>query len=192
MICGTEEKEWNRRERNRAQRIQREGVDNTKRGQQAQQHSSHTTRRHPPPPSPPAHFHNPREVAESPAATAQRTMSKRTLTHPQRGTKFTLPSSPHWNTEPNPTQPQEKRRGLRTPSLLPSPHGHGKRQQPPHATTSMHYKISMQIHCNVHRVCVCVCLCVPAETQRKEAENGSIVCGETHKHVQQRCMVKTT
>ncbi|KAF5216122.1 hypothetical protein ECC02_011138 [Trypanosoma cruzi] len=41
------EKEWNRRERDGVQRIQRERADNMRRGQQAQPHSSHTTRRHP-------------------------------------------------------------------------------------------------------------------------------------------------
>ncbi|EKF29000.1 hypothetical protein MOQ_007232, partial [Trypanosoma cruzi marinkellei] len=51
--------------------------------------------------------------------------------------------------------PQERTLGLRTPSLLPSPHGHGRRQQPPHATASMHYKRSIQIHCNVNLVCAC-------------------------------------
>ncbi|RNC33756.1 hypothetical protein TcCL_Unassigned03516, partial [Trypanosoma cruzi] len=40
-------KEWNERERDGAQRIQRESADNMRRGQQAQPHSSHTTRRHP-------------------------------------------------------------------------------------------------------------------------------------------------
>ncbi|EKF30886.1 hypothetical protein MOQ_005287, partial [Trypanosoma cruzi marinkellei] len=43
----TEGKEWNRRERNRALRIQRERADDMRRGQQAQPHSSHTTRRRP-------------------------------------------------------------------------------------------------------------------------------------------------
>ncbi|EKF28328.1 hypothetical protein MOQ_007927, partial [Trypanosoma cruzi marinkellei] len=46
-IRETEGKEWNRRERNGAPRIQRERADNMRRGQQAQPHSSHTTRRHP-------------------------------------------------------------------------------------------------------------------------------------------------
>ncbi|RNC55199.1 hypothetical protein TcCL_ESM07343, partial [Trypanosoma cruzi] len=57
------------------------------------------------------------------------------------------------------SNPQENRLGVRAPSL-PAPHGHGRRQQPPHATASMHYKRSIQIHCNVHLVCVCVCGCV--------------------------------
>ncbi|EKF29326.1 hypothetical protein MOQ_006897 [Trypanosoma cruzi marinkellei] len=59
--------------------------------------------------------------------------------------------------------PQERTLGLRTPSLLPSPHGHGRRQQPPHATASMHYKRSIQIHCNVNLVCAC-------RNKRKEVE----------------------
>ncbi|EKF30735.1 hypothetical protein MOQ_005447, partial [Trypanosoma cruzi marinkellei] len=43
----TRKKEWNRRERDGAPRIQRERADDMRRGQQAQPHSSHTTRRHP-------------------------------------------------------------------------------------------------------------------------------------------------
>ncbi|RNC33733.1 hypothetical protein TcCL_Unassigned03538 [Trypanosoma cruzi] len=83
-----------------------------------------------------------------------------------------LPSRPQWDTEPNSTQPnavhhtrRKRDSGCALP-LLPSPHGHGRRQQPPHATASMHYKRSIHIHCNVHIVCVCV----PAETQSKEVE----------------------
>ncbi|KAF5224648.1 hypothetical protein ECC02_002288 [Trypanosoma cruzi] len=47
LIREPEETEWNRRERDGVQRIQRERADNMRRGQQAQPHSSHTTRRHP-------------------------------------------------------------------------------------------------------------------------------------------------
>ncbi|KAF5214818.1 hypothetical protein ECC02_012538 [Trypanosoma cruzi] len=47
LIGETEGKECNKRERDGAQRIQRERADNMRRRQQAQPHSSHTTRRHP-------------------------------------------------------------------------------------------------------------------------------------------------
>ncbi|RNC35460.1 hypothetical protein TcCL_Unassigned01649 [Trypanosoma cruzi] len=93
-------KEWNERERDGAQRIQRERADNMRRGQQAQPHSSHTTRRHPrkegtqrqQPPTmqeektsttvSPSSFPQPQGNGHSPAATTQRTRSKRTLIHP--------------------------------------------------------------------------------------------------------------
>ncbi|RNC32276.1 hypothetical protein TcCL_Unassigned05124 [Trypanosoma cruzi] len=121
----------------------------------------------------PSSFPQPTGNGQNPAATTQRTRSEHPPHQPQpqanpqpsmtRHQNF-QPSRPQWDTEPNSAQshavqhnPQEKRLGLRTPSL-PSPHGHGRRQQPPHATASMHYKRSIQIHCNVHLVFGCVCL----------------------------------
>ncbi|EKF38920.1 hypothetical protein MOQ_000864 [Trypanosoma cruzi marinkellei] len=73
--------------------------------------------------------------------------------------------------------PQERRLGLRTSSLLPSPHGHGRRQQPPHATASMHYKRSIQIHCNVNLVCACR----NKKKYKKEKIKGSNKCKRTQK-----------
>ncbi|RNC55202.1 hypothetical protein TcCL_ESM07346 [Trypanosoma cruzi] len=93
-------KEWKERERDEAQRIQRESADNMRRGQQAQPHSSHTTRRHPrkegtqrqQPPTmqeektsttiSPSSFPQSQGSGQNPAATTQRTRSKRTLIHP--------------------------------------------------------------------------------------------------------------
>ncbi|RNC32494.1 hypothetical protein TcCL_Unassigned04889 [Trypanosoma cruzi] len=159
LIGEKEEKEWNKRERNRAQRIQRERVDNIRRGQQAKYHNSHTTRRHPPP-SPAAHFHNPQEVAESPAATTQHTAKANP--QPSMTRLQNLHCHPVLTGTRSPTQRshRKKRLGLRTPSLLPALHGHGRRQQPPHAAASMHHKGSIHIHCNVHLLCVCGCVCL--------------------------------
>ncbi|RNC33089.1 hypothetical protein TcCL_Unassigned04243 [Trypanosoma cruzi] len=118
-----------------------------------------------------------------PAATTQRTRSEHPPHQPHEANK---PSSIH-NAAPKfpaippsmghgaklsavtrgAPHPQERRLVLRTPSLH-SPHGHERRQQPPHATASMHYKRSIQIHCNVHLVVVW--LCVPAETQSKKGK----------------------
>ncbi|KAF5213771.1 hypothetical protein ECC02_013686 [Trypanosoma cruzi] len=102
------------------------------------------------------------------------------------------PSRPQWDTEPNSTQShavhhtrRKRDSGCALP-LLPSPHGHGRRQQPPHATASMHYKRSIQIHCNVHRVCVW--LCVPAETQSKEVEKRE---QSMWRDAQQKCTAET-
>ncbi|EAN82268.1 hypothetical protein Tc00.1047053508437.10 [Trypanosoma cruzi] len=106
------------------------------------------------------------------AATTQRTRSKRTLIHPRGGTKLPAipPSMGHGAqigaVTRGASHPQENSLGVRAP--LSPPHGHGRRQQPPHATASMHYKRCIQIHCNVHLVCVW--LCVPAATQSKEVE----------------------
>ncbi|ESS55108.1 hypothetical protein TCDM_13440 [Trypanosoma cruzi Dm28c] len=108
----------------------------------------------------------------TPAATTQRIRSKQTLIHPSRGTKLPAipPSMGHGAQLSAVTRgashPQENRLGVR--SISPPSHGHGRRQQPPHATASMHYKRSIHIHCNVHLVCVW--LCVPAETQSKDVE----------------------
>ncbi|ESS61158.1 hypothetical protein TCDM_11261 [Trypanosoma cruzi Dm28c] len=103
-----------------------------------------------------------------PAATTQRTQST-------KATRASKPSAirdvakkntchPVLNETRSPTQrshtrcitPTGKDSGCALPPpLLPSPHGHGRRQQPPHATASMHCKRCIQIHRNVHLVCVC-------------------------------------
>ncbi|RNC32768.1 hypothetical protein TcCL_Unassigned04596 [Trypanosoma cruzi] len=103
-----------------AQRIQRESADNMRRGQQAQPHSSHTTRRHPrkkgtqrqQPPTmqeektsttiTPSSFPQPQGNGQNPAATTQRTRSRRTLIHPSRGTKISC--HPAINGTRSPTQ----------------------------------------------------------------------------------------
>ncbi|ESS59408.1 hypothetical protein TCDM_12253 [Trypanosoma cruzi Dm28c] len=174
-------KQCNERERDGAQRIQRERADNMRKRQQAQPHSSHTTRRQPPP-SPPSSFLLPQGNGQNPAATTQRTRSKHppheaeaeAEPHPSmtRQQNF-LPSRPQWNTEPNSTQSHavhHTRRkgdsGCALP-LLPS-HGNERRQQPPHATASTRYKRSFQIHCNVHFVCVVVCACSNTKQRRKK------------------------
>ncbi|ESS55257.1 hypothetical protein TCDM_13284 [Trypanosoma cruzi Dm28c] len=75
-------------------------------------------------------------------------------------------------------------------STLSSRHTHGRRQQPPHATASMHHKRNIHIHCNVHLVCVVVCAC---RNTKQRSGKGSRVCGGTHnKHVQRRRMAETT
>ncbi|RNC34233.1 hypothetical protein TcCL_Unassigned02997 [Trypanosoma cruzi] len=180
--------------------MQRERADKMRKGQQAQPHSSHTTRRHPPP-SPPSSFLLSQRNGKSTAATTQRTRSKHppheaeaeAKPHPSMTWQQNyLPSRPQWDTEPNSTQSHavhHTRRkidsGCALP-LLPSPHAHGGRQQPPHATASMHHKRSIQIHCNVHPVCVCL------QNHKEKKKRGSRVCGETHKNVQRRRMAETT
>ncbi|ESS61536.1 hypothetical protein TCDM_10877 [Trypanosoma cruzi Dm28c] len=63
-----------------------------------------------------------------------------------------------------------------------------RKQQPP-ATASRRYKRSIQIHCNVHRVCMW--LCVPADTRGKEVKTGAEhVKRRTNKTVQRRCMAE--
>ncbi|KAF5218693.1 hypothetical protein ECC02_008398 [Trypanosoma cruzi] len=153
------------------------------------------------------HHHLPQLIAtapgkwQKPAATTQRTRSEhpphqphaQANSHPSmtRQKNF-LPSRPPWDTEPNSTQPhavhhtrRKRDSGCALP-LLPSPHGHGRRQQPPHTTASMHCKRSIQIHCNVHLVCVW--LCVPAETQSKEVEKRE---QSMWRDAQQKCTAET-
>ncbi|RNF00256.1 hypothetical protein TcG_12407 [Trypanosoma cruzi] len=90
LISDTEGKQCNKRERDGAQRIQREIAENMRKRQQAQPHSSHTTRRQPPP-SPPSSFPQPREMAKTPrpprnahGASTHHTRQKRkqSLIHP--------------------------------------------------------------------------------------------------------------
>ncbi|ESS56905.1 hypothetical protein TCDM_12460 [Trypanosoma cruzi Dm28c] len=81
-----------------------------------------------------------------------------------------LPSRLQWDTEPTTpvtrgaSHPQERRLGLRTPSLFPSPHAteedNSRHTQLPACTA----KEAFKIHCNVHLVCV------PADTRGKEIE----------------------
>ncbi|ESS61555.1 hypothetical protein TCDM_10847 [Trypanosoma cruzi Dm28c] len=59
-------------------------------------------------------------------------------------------------------------------SLPLTPHGHGRRQQPPHAAASLHHKRSIQ---NPLQCASCVCACRNTEQRSK---NRSRVCGETH------------
>ncbi|RNC34782.1 hypothetical protein TcCL_Unassigned02402 [Trypanosoma cruzi] len=131
LIRETEEKECNKRERNGAQRIQRERADNMRRRQQAQPHSSHTTRRHPRRKG--TQRQQPQTMQEErtsttissqliptangkwpkPAATTQRTRSKHpphqphALANPHpsmtRQQNF-QPSRHQWDAEPNSTQ----------------------------------------------------------------------------------------
>ncbi|KAF5218668.1 hypothetical protein ECC02_008373 [Trypanosoma cruzi] len=124
------------------------------------------------------HHHLPQLIStapgkwQKPAATTQRTRSEHpphqsqaeANPHPSmtRHKNF-QPSRPQWDTEPNSTQSHavhhtRRKRDSGCALPLPSPHSHGRRQQPPHTTASMHYKRSIQIHCNVHLVCGCVCL----------------------------------
>ncbi|KAF5218339.1 hypothetical protein ECC02_008710 [Trypanosoma cruzi] len=97
-------------------------------------------------------------------STGSRTIPPHTHTHTHARDTSGCRHSEHTTHPPRASHPQENRLGVRAPSLLPFPHGHGRRQQPPHATANMHCKRSIQIHCNVHLVCV------PAETQSKEVE----------------------
>ncbi|KAF5214644.1 hypothetical protein ECC02_012736 [Trypanosoma cruzi] len=163
-----------------------------RRGQQAQPHSSHTTRRHPRKEGtqrqqPPTMQKEKTSTTISPCSSLQpqgngknprppHNAHAQANPHPSMTQHQNFqPSRPQWDTVPNSTQPhtvhhtrRKRDSGCALPLLLPSPHGHGRRKQPPHATASMHYKRSIQIHCNVHLVCVW--LCVPAETQSKEVE----------------------
>ncbi|ESS63437.1 hypothetical protein TCDM_08737 [Trypanosoma cruzi Dm28c] len=134
-----------------------------KRGQQAQPHSSHTTRRHP----------RKEGTQRQQPHTMQQEQTSTTISSQLISTangKWQKPRPPHnahgASTHHADTRgaphPQERDSSCALPLLLPSPHSHERRQQPPHATASIHYKRSIQIHCNVHLVCV------PAETQSKD------------------------
>ncbi|ESS55978.1 hypothetical protein TCDM_12517 [Trypanosoma cruzi Dm28c] len=170
LIGEPEGKECNKRERDGAQRIQRVRAENMRRGQQAQPHSSHTTRRHPRKDGtqrqqPPTMQEEKTSTTISPSSFPRPPHQPQPLTNPHpsmtRHQNF-QPSRPQWDTEPNSTQSHAVHHthrkidsGCALP-LLPSPRGHGRRQQPPHTTASMHCKRSIQIHRNVHPVCVCL------------------------------------
>ncbi|KAF5216779.1 hypothetical protein ECC02_010416 [Trypanosoma cruzi] len=186
----------------------RKRADNMRRGQQAQPHSSHTTRRHPRKEGtqrqqPPTMQEDNTSTTISPSSSLQPTGNGKNPRPPHQPHapvdphpsmtrhQNSQPSRPQWDTEPNSTQSQavhhtrrKRDSGCALTLLLPSPHGHGRRQQPPHATASMHYKRSIQIHCNVHLVCVCV----PAETQSKEVEKRE---QSMWRDAQQNCTAET-
>ncbi|KAF5216873.1 hypothetical protein ECC02_010298 [Trypanosoma cruzi] len=171
----------------------RERADNM-RGQQAQPHSSHTTRRHPRKEGtqrqqPPTMQEEKTSTTISPSSSLQpqgngqnprppHNTHAQANPHPStmRHQNF-QPSRPQWDTEPNSTQSHAVHRTRRirdsgcTLPLLPSPHGHGRRQQPPHATASMHCKRSIQTHCNVHLVCMVVCAC--RNTKQRSRKEGA-------------------
>ncbi|ESS62179.1 hypothetical protein TCDM_10197 [Trypanosoma cruzi Dm28c] len=59
------------------------------------------------------------------------------------------------------------------------------------ATASTRYKRSIQIHSNVHRVCMW--FCVPADTRSKEVKTGAEhEKRRTNKNVQRRCVAEAT
>ncbi|KAF5216773.1 hypothetical protein ECC02_010408 [Trypanosoma cruzi] len=174
--------------------MQRERADNMRRGQQAQPHSSHTTRRHPrnegtQRQQPPTMQEEKTSTTISPSSSLQPQGNGKKPRPPDnahaqanpypsttRHQNF-QPSRPQWDTEPNSTQShavhhtrRKRDSGCALP-LLPSPHSHGRRQQPPHATASMHCKRSIQIHCNVHLVCVVVCAC--RNTKQRSRKEGA-------------------
>ncbi|EKG00307.1 hypothetical protein TCSYLVIO_008759 [Trypanosoma cruzi] len=184
-----------------------------RRGQQAQPHSPHTTRRHPREEG--TQRQQPPTMQEEKTST---TISPSSFTQPQGNGKNPRPphnahgaggpssihhAAPRFPAIPpsmkhevqlsavthGASHPQENRLGVR--SLSPSPHGHGGRQQPPHATASMHYKRCIQIHCNVHLVYVCGCVCLQ-QHKAKTQKRGSRVCGGTHKNVQRGRITETT
>ncbi|EKG03669.1 hypothetical protein TCSYLVIO_005282 [Trypanosoma cruzi] len=164
-----------------AQRIQRERADNMRRGQQAQPHSSHTTKRHP----------RKEGTQRQQPPTMQKEQTSTTISQLISTANGKWP--PH-NAHGASTQHTSHTRCI-TPagketraahSLPLTPHGHGRRQQPPHATASMHCKRTIQIHCNVHLVCV------PAETQSKEAEKRWQSMWRDAQNVQQRCVAEAT
>ncbi|EKF29222.1 hypothetical protein MOQ_007005 [Trypanosoma cruzi marinkellei] len=73
--------------------------------------------------------------------------------------------------------PQERRLGVRAPSLL-LPHGHG-RQQSPHATASMHHKKASK--CTA--MCIlCVCVCLQKHKAKREKGRKSNKCKGTRKN----------
>ncbi|RNC41623.1 hypothetical protein TcCL_NonESM08807 [Trypanosoma cruzi] len=173
-----------------------------RRGQEAQPHSSHTTRRHPrkegtqrqqPPtmqeektsttislssfPQPTGNGHNPQPQHNAHGASEPSSIHD--------AVKNFLPSCPQWDTEPKSTQSHAvlhtRRKGDAGCALpLPSPHGHGGRQQPPHATASMHCKRSIQIHCNVHLVRVVVCACRNTKQKSREMEAECVGCNKMY------------
>ncbi|KAF5216535.1 hypothetical protein ECC02_010701 [Trypanosoma cruzi] len=166
-----------------------------RREQQAQPHSSHTTRRHPRKEGtqrqqPPTMHEEKTSTTISPSSSLQpqgngknprppHQPHAQANPHPSMTRHQNLqPSRPQWDTEPNSTQPhavhhsrRKRDSGCALTLLLPSPHSHGRRQQPPHATASMHCKRSIQIHCNVHRVCVVVCVC--RNTKQRSGKEGA-------------------
>ncbi|KAF5217719.1 hypothetical protein ECC02_009413 [Trypanosoma cruzi] len=159
------------------------------RAHNASSHPPCRRRRHPPP-SPPAHSCSPREMAKTPRPPHNAHGASEPSSIHDAAQKFPAipPSMGHGAqlsaVARGASHPQENRLGLRAPSLPPS-HGHGRRQQPPHATASMHYKRSIQIHCNVHLVCVVVCACSNTRQRcRKEGaeyvERRTKCTAETH------------
>ncbi|RNC41347.1 hypothetical protein TcCL_NonESM09086 [Trypanosoma cruzi] len=129
-------------------------------------------------------FSQPTDMATSPqpaqgAHTHTHTTShtwKRIPNHPRRGDP-NLHCHPALNGMPRLTPcshtrcttPAEKE-SRAAHSLLPALHSHGRRQPPPHAAASMHHKRSIQIHCNVHLVCVCACRNTKQNIRKKGAE----------------------
>ncbi|RNC41495.1 hypothetical protein TcCL_NonESM08916 [Trypanosoma cruzi] len=55
-----------------------------------------------------------------------------------------------------PAQPPHPHHQIHLQHSQQPPHTNGRRQQSPHAAASMRCKRSIQIHCNVHLVCVCL------------------------------------
>ncbi|RNC33184.1 hypothetical protein TcCL_Unassigned04140 [Trypanosoma cruzi] len=161
-----------------------------RREQQAQPQSSHTTRRHPRKEGtqrqqPPTMQEEKTSTTISPSSFPQpqgngktrghhATHTEQANPHPSitRQQNF-LPSRHQWDTEPNSAQSHavhHTRRKIvsRCALPLPPPHGHGRRQQASHATSSMHHKRCIQIHCNVHLVCVVVCACSNTKQRRRK------------------------
>ncbi|KAF5218116.1 hypothetical protein ECC02_008983 [Trypanosoma cruzi] len=174
---------------------ERKRADNMRRGQQAQPHSSHTTRRHPrnegtQRQQPPTMQEEKTSTTISPSSSLQpqgngKNQHPPHQPHAQANPHPSMtrhqnfqPSRPQWDTEPNSTQShavhhtrRKRDSGCALPLPLPSLHSHGRRQQPPHATASMHYKRSIQIHCNAHLVCVVVCAC--GNTKQRSRKGGA-------------------
>ncbi|EKF29607.1 hypothetical protein MOQ_006595 [Trypanosoma cruzi marinkellei] len=185
QIGETEGKEWNRRERDGAPRIQRKRADNMRREQQAQPHSSHTTRRHPrkegtqrqqPPtmqeetaPTTISSQLIPAANGKWPKARGHHTThTEQANPHPSmtRHHNF-LPSHPQWDTEPNSTQShavhhtrRKRESGCALPLSSPSPHDHGK-------TNRRHTQLPACTTKGASKSTACGCVCLHIRRNKK-------------------------
>ncbi|ESS61972.1 hypothetical protein TCDM_10398 [Trypanosoma cruzi Dm28c] len=177
LIGQAEEKECNKRERDGAQRIERESADNMKRGQQAQPHSSQTTRRHPRKEG--TQHQQPHTMQEEKTST---TISSQLIsTAPGKWPKdaaTTHTIAQNAINERGPTtgketrgapHPQESRRGLCTPS---PPFSSWPRKKTTAATRNCQHALQKK-HSNPLQCASCVCVCACRNTKQRSIKEGA-------------------
>ncbi|KAF5217999.1 hypothetical protein TcCL_Unassigned04681 [Trypanosoma cruzi] len=188
-------KEWKERERDGAQRIQRESADNMRRGQQAQPHGSHTTRRHPRKEGtqrqqPPTMQEEKTCTTISPSSSLQSLGNGKNPQPPHNAhgasepssihnaAQVFLPSRPQWDTEPNSAQSHAVHHthrkgdsGCALPLsllLMATEEDNSHHTQLPACTAKGAFKsTAMCIFC----VCVVVCAC--SNTKQRSGKEGA-------------------